>query len=168
MKLRPFILAAFAALFAASAQAHGSDIEAHQAYAYSANPASGGVFMVIHNHGDEDDRLIGVRSDAAARVEVHQSVMQDGVMMMSQAETLVIPAGGELLLERGGYHIMFMGITTPWQQGDIVTVTLIFEHAGEITIDVPVDLTGAMGGDDEAHMDMTTMDMSATEDGASN
>ena len=49
-----------------------------------------------------------------------------------------IPAGGTHALERGADHVMFMGLTGGFADGETVTVTLTFENAGDITIDVPV------------------------------
>ena len=36
----------------------------------------------------------------------------------------VIPAGGSLTLQPGGFHLMFMGITSPIKAGDDVSVTI--------------------------------------------
>ena len=53
---------------------------------------------------------------------------------------LELRAGSVLLLNRGGPHVMFMGLTDPWEDGDVIPLTLVFEHAGEIEVEVPVDL----------------------------
>ncbi|SPF79965.1 copper chaperone PCu(A)C [Pseudoprimorskyibacter insulae] len=121
-----------------------ADIEVHDAYARSASPSAktGAAFMAIMNTSDADDRLIDVRSDAAKKVELHTHIANgEGVMrMVHVAEGFAIPAGETHMLARGGDHVMFMGLTVPFEQGAMVPVTLIFEQAGEITIDVPVDL----------------------------
>ncbi|WP_323766723.1 copper chaperone PCu(A)C [Marinovum sp.] len=118
------------------------DILIEDAYARASNPRAGAAFMVIHNHGSEDDRLIDVRSDAAARVELHtHQDMGDGVMKMIHVEEgIALPAGGSHALARGGDHVMFMGLTAPFEQGATVAVTLTFERAGEIDLAIPVDL----------------------------
>jgi copper(I)-binding protein len=46
-------------------------------------------------------------------------------------------------LERGGDHVMFMGLSAPMTQGDEILVTLMFENAGAVSITVPVDLKRA-------------------------
>ena len=51
-----------------------------------------------------------------------------------------IPAGETYALERGGDHVMFMGLTRPMLDGEIVEVILVFEKAGEVTAEIPVDL----------------------------
>jgi len=113
-------------------------------YARVATPMSknAGAFMVFTNSGDEDDRLVGVKSEIAARSEMHTHMETgDGVMKMMEVEDgFVIPAGGEHGLMRGGDHVMFMGLSSSLNHGDTFPVTFVFEKAGEITIDVPVDL----------------------------
>ncbi|MGR3495914.1 copper chaperone PCu(A)C [Citreimonas sp.] len=132
---------AFVLAFAAPALA---DIVVTDAYARSAMPGAptGAAFMVIENTGDTDDRLIDVRSDAAQRVELHTHRAEgDGIMRMVHVEEgFVIPAGEQHALERGGDHVMMMGLTRDLVQGETVTLTLVFENAGETVVDVPVDL----------------------------
>jgi periplasmic copper chaperone A len=147
--------AALAALIPSVALA---EIEVHDAYAISARPdaPSGAAFMVIHNHGGADDRLIGARSAAAARVELHTHIETDGVMQMTEIEGgLPLPTDGEILMERGADHVMFMGLTSPWEDGATIDLILIFEVAGEVPVTVPVDrsrLGGEHGGmDHSAH-----------------
>ena len=114
-----------------------------------------GAFMRIINTGPEDDRLVGLDSDIAARAETHTTIETgDGIMQMRRVEDgFVIPAGGEHLLARGGDHLMFMGLKRRLQDGDLVTVTLHFEKAGDVTIQIPVDL----GRDRDMQMQGMTM-----------
>ncbi len=138
------------------------DIEVHHPYAISTGitAQTGAAFMGIHNHGDSDDALIDVRSPAARLVELHSHTMNDaGVMSMGHVtDPVPLAAGQELLLNRGGTHIMFMGLTAPFNDGAMVPVTLVFAHAGEVQIEVPVDQSrfGDMG-------DMPMEDMGAGE-----
>lgn len=137
-----------AASFAMPALAE-SQITITDSYARAAGAAAmaGAAFFVIENTGDEDDRLIGAASDAAARVELHTHVEgEGGVMRMMQVEDgFPVAAGSTHALQRGGDHVMFMGLTGPWEQGDIIHLTLTFEKAGDIELDVPVDLTREPG-----------------------
>jgi len=109
----------------------------------TANSSSGAAFMVLMNHGEVDDRLVSVSSDVAARTELHTHVEDDnGVMKMMQVtDGLPIAAGDVHALARGGDHVMLMGLKNPLAQGDVFSLTLTFENAGEMVIDVPVDLT---------------------------
>ncbi|WP_170782815.1 copper chaperone PCu(A)C [Ruegeria lacuscaerulensis] len=137
-------MAVLAAVTFASAAMAQDTITVEDAYARSAGKAAkaGAAFMVIQNSGDAEDRLIGVQSDAAARVELHtHQIDANGVAKMIHVEEgFVIPAGESHILKRGGDHVMFMGLAAPFEQGETVPVTLIFEKAGEVVIEVPVDL----------------------------
>jgi len=142
MSLKSGLLAACASL-ALVTPATAQEIEIHDPYARSASPMakSGAAFMVIRNTGDAGDRLIGVDSAAARKVELHTHHDEDGVMRMIHVEEgFALPAGGEIRMQRGGRHVMMMGLTAPFEQGATIPLTLVFETSGEITLDVPVDL----------------------------
>ncbi|WP_264210396.1 copper chaperone PCu(A)C [Leisingera thetidis] len=140
-----FLAAAAAAALAGSAFADGAHkIIVHEPYARVSSPAAkaGAAFMEIVNQTHEDDRLIGVRSEAAAKVQLHtHKEGDDGVMqMMHVEEGFAIEEGGTRMLQRGGDHVMLMGLTRSLSHGDVVKLTLVFEKAGEMDIEVPVDL----------------------------
>jgi copper(I)-binding protein len=138
--------AAFLALLLSAAPALAQGIVIDEPYAITAVPGAptGGAYMLIHNHGSAPDRLLGARSPVAAHVMLHTHDEADGVMRMRPVEDgLEVPAHGELLLGRGGNHVMFMGITDPFEDGETIPLTLVFEQAGEIEVEVPVDLSRA-------------------------
>ena len=134
-------LLAATCLLANSAFADG--IMAQDAYARAATPnaKAGAAFMMLMNTSDQDDRLIGVRSDAAKRVELHTHIETDeGVMQMTQIEDgISLPAGEMHMMARGGDHVMLMGLNGPLVQGESIEVKLVFEKAGEVVIEIPVD-----------------------------
>ena len=107
---------------------------------------SGGAYFVIENAGPTPDKLIGATSPAAGAVEIHQMVMDGGVMKMRALPALDVPAGGRLALNPGGYHVMLLELKQPLQVGDKVPLTLTFQNAGSIDIAVGVEAMGAMGG----------------------
>lgn len=108
----------------------------------TAMSTSGAAFMVLMNHGDKDDRMVAAASDIAERVELHTHIQDaNGVMRMVEVEDgFAVPAGGMRALQRGGDHVMFMGLRQPLEQGQTINVTLTFEHAGDIAVEIPVDL----------------------------
>lgn len=133
------LLAAAAALIALPAFANAG-VEINDAYARS-NGMTGGVFMEITNPSDTDDRLVSASSDVAEKVELHSHVASaDGVMrMIAVPEGFPIPARHGHNLARGGDHIMLMGLTRKLADGDVITLTLTFEHAGDVIVEIPVD-----------------------------
>jgi copper(I)-binding protein len=141
MKPKFWIVAAVAALLPMSAFA--GDISINDAYARAGSPMAkaGAAFMEIVNGGTEDDRLVAASTDVAMKVELHTHVMDGGVMQMREVEGgFVIPAGGSHMLERGADHVMMMGLKQALEHGKEITLTLVFEKSGPMTIVVPIDL----------------------------
>lgn len=102
----------------------------------AARPA---VFYVeIANGGAEDDALTGIATPAAGMPMLHETVVTDGVASMPHTMSIPVPAGATIELAPGGFHGMLMGLTTALKEGDSFPVTLTFERAGEVTVDVEV------------------------------
>lgn len=117
-----------------------------------------GGYMAIVNTGAEADRLIGVETDIAAKAEVHESrVDANGVGTMTHIDALEIPPGETVSLERGGYHIMLMGLTGPLKEGETRKATLIFERAGRVEIEFMIDPPMGEGEMDHSKMDHSQM-----------
>jgi copper(I)-binding protein len=83
-------------------------------------------------------RLVGVESDAAKHVEVHEMAMQDDVMKMRQVPAIDLPAGQAVELKPGGYHVMLIDLAKQITPGDHVPLTLIVEDAKQQQHRVPV------------------------------
>ncbi len=141
--LKP-LLAVLALSFPTRAQAQEAPIEIADGYVFAAGPTaqSGAAYMQITNAGASEDRLIGVASDAAARVELHGHAHEDGVMKMRAVEGgIALPPEETVALAKGGLHVMLMGLAKPLAAGDEVTLTLSFARSGEVEVTLPVDLT---------------------------
>ncbi|WP_425041171.1 copper chaperone PCu(A)C [Primorskyibacter sp. S187A] len=138
---RKFAAAFAATLLALPAFAEGIMIKDAYARASGPNAKAGAAFMQIMNHSDSEDRLIGASADVAKRVELHtHKDMGDGVMkMMEVEEGFAVPAGGMHALARGGDHVMFMGLNQSFIQGETISVTLTFEQAGDVVVEIPID-----------------------------
>ena len=101
------------------------------AFPTMATAMSGAGFFTVTNTGPEDDRLIAVRSDFP-RVTLHGTKNEDGVMRMFDMDAIDIPAGETTALEPGAMHVMFMGLDgDPFEVGEQIPATLVFEKAGE-------------------------------------
>lgn len=103
----------------------------------------GGGFLIISNSGDEADTLLSLTTPRADRGEVHEMSMDGGVMKMRELEDgLEIPAGGTVELKPGGYHVMFMGVTEGFKEGETIDGVLVFEKAGEVPVKFMVGPVG--------------------------
>ena len=118
----------------------------------TAGPArAGAAYLRIENAGD-NDRLIAASSDRAGKVELHSMEMTDGVMRMREVEGGVpVPANGNVALEPGGLHIMLMGLTQPLVEGERFPMTLTFEKAGTIEVEIAVEGVAAGADKHEGH-----------------
>jgi hypothetical protein len=109
-----------------------------------ASVASG--YMTITNKGNEPDRLLSVGSDIATTVEVHEMSRSGEVMKMRPLEKpLEIEPGGVVELKPSGYHLMFSHLKQDVKEGDKVRVTMVFEKAGKIDIELPAAGIAAKG-----------------------
>ena len=146
---------AFALLSVSSPQAqqHGAGahnlgdltVEAPWARASAGAARAGAAYLRIVNAGARDDRLVGVSSPVAGRVELHTHMMRDGVMRMRRVDGIPVPGHGSARLKPGGDHVMLMGLTDPLKQGGTFPITLSFEKAGKITVPVAVRPITARG-----------------------
>ncbi|WP_405999788.1 copper chaperone PCu(A)C [Streptomyces sp. NBC_00829] len=91
-------------------------------------------FLTVRNSGGGADRLTSVTSDLSDDITIHESKNQ----RMQEVKAFDVPADGELDLERGGNHIMFMKLKQKPKQGEKVTVELRFEKSDPITVELPV------------------------------
>ncbi|MFI1441082.1 copper chaperone PCu(A)C [Streptomyces fructofermentans] len=105
--------------------------------AYMPQPVSDSMaagFLVVTNKGGDGDRLTSVTSDVAGEVTLHTTSGQ----AMSEADGLDVPAGGRLVLESGGDHLMFEKLKRRPKEGDRVSLELHFTKSGPIDVEMPV------------------------------
>jgi len=98
---------------------------------------AGGAFLKIQNQGGAD-RLLAASSSAAGMVQLHSMAMDGNVMKMREVEAIELPAGKTVELKPGGLHIMLMGLKAPLKAGSSVPLTLKFEKAGAVTVNLTV------------------------------
>lgn len=106
---------------------------------------TGAGFMTIRNTGSAPDRLVAARSPAAGVMELHTHIRDGDVMRMRAVTAIDLPAGQEVRLAPGGLHLMLIGLVQALEPGARVPVTLVFERAGEVTIQLAVEAAGARG-----------------------
>jgi len=102
----------------------------------------GAGFVTIRNAGAAD-RLLSASTPAAGRTELHTMLRDGDIMRMRQVEAIAVPANGAVTLAPGGLHIMLIGLTRPLAVGESVPLTLVFERAGTVTLNLAVQPAGA-------------------------
>ena len=111
-----------------------------------------GMFLSITNDGDTADRLVAVTTGISPGVQLHEAVTEgDRTSMQELPAGIGVPAGTTTVLEPGGLHAMFMKVE-PLTADEQVPVTLSFDKAGDVEVEVPVipltELGGSMGHSD--------------------
>jgi len=146
---RTLVAVALALSWSSAAGAHDyklGTLEIAHPWARATPPSapSGGGYLTITNKGPTEDRLVSVKSPAAGAVQVHEMKMEGNVMRMREVEGgLAIPPGATVALAPGGFHLMMMGLKVPLKEGEKVPVTLVFQKAGSIDIELAVTAMGA-------------------------
>ena len=101
--------------------------------------ANSAVYMVLANGGAAADRLVAAQADVSNAVEIHETKMEGDVMRMAQVEGgIEVPAGGQVELKPGGYHVMLIGLTRDLAVGDTFPVTLEFESGKSLVVEAEV------------------------------
>ncbi|MCQ4310444.1 copper chaperone PCu(A)C [Stutzerimonas sp. VN223-3] len=99
---------------------------------------TGAVYFTLNNPSDKQDRLVGVQTSRAKKAELHTHVHEGEIMRMQQIDSVEVPAGGHVEFKPGGSHVMLFELSEPLVAGEHFPVTLIFENAGEVTVDVSI------------------------------
>ncbi len=144
MLLKNTLVAAALALAAAASFAQTVKVESPWARPTVQGQAAGGGFLRIVG-GAASDKLVSASSAMAGRVELHSMTMEGDVMRMRQVDAIEVPAGQTVELKPGGLHIMFMDLKSPLKSGSSFPLTLRFEKAGELKVDVKVQAAAPAG-----------------------
>ena len=112
------------------------------------------AYFVVHNDGKQDDRLLGVDSPVSGDVQLHEHITTAaGLMKMQQVRSVTVPAGQDLTFAPSAYHVMLMQPTdrSLLRDGKQFPLTLHFERAGDITVQVSVHKQPPTRHQDQPH-----------------
>ena len=134
------------ALASDAGMARIGDVMIHDGWARASigSAPNSAAYMTLMTEGSETDKLLGATSPVAETVELHTHLMEDGIARMRQVEAIEVAPGEPTVLEPGSLHVMLMGLKGKLEEGDAVSLTLTFEKAGDVTLDVPI--RGIKGG----------------------
>lgn len=148
---------AAAILFALPATAHdyrAGDIAIGHPWSRAtiANAPTAVGYMTLRNEGTAPDQFLSASNPMARAVELHETSVADGIMRMRPLPSgVTIPPGATVRLEPGGVHLMLLVPNVPFARGTRVPLTLRFERAGEVTIELVVEATGSRAEDHQGH-----------------
>jgi len=134
--------------------ASGGELMVHEAWVMLPPPnSSAAAFMNIHNHTGEEVALVGADTESASRIEIHESMISNGVAKMKEREAVSISAGETLVLAPRALHLMLLE-PVDLSEGDEVQIELRFEPGQRVKVQAPVrrgPLTEESGSHHHAH-----------------
>lgn len=144
--LQTLLLSAFT-FYTAQTLAHEystGDIEIDHPWSREAPPTATVIagFFQLKNNAQQDDYLISASTPGAKRVEIHTHEMSDGMMQMKQIDRVKVAAQETVMFKPGGYHLMIFNPEKAYKQGERFPMTLTFQNAGEVQVELAVEKNG--------------------------
>ncbi len=136
-----------------STQAFEKSIEIDRAYVRATIPGTtvSSAYMNIVNNSDEPMILVGASGEVSDRIEIHQHLMEDGMMKMRQVDSLVVSANNQVILQPSGYHLMIFNLVKPLTEGNEINVTLRFSNGKNVDVSLPVQSIKRKKQKEKAH-----------------
>ena len=121
-----------------AANASGFSVEDAYMRAMPPGRTATAAYLSVTNNHDKACSIIGGSTGIAAKLEVHQQLMSDGMMRMRPVTEVTVAAGETLLLQPGGFHLMLLGIEAELVPGESHKMSLQTEDCGAIEITAEV------------------------------
>jgi copper(I)-binding protein len=124
------------------------ELEIGEGWARSAThePPRVGGYFVVTNKGETADRLVSASSPLAGTVEIHAiKVVDADIRMLALPDGLVVPPDSTLTFRPRGYHLLLSRLKEQPAVGARLSVTLCFEKAGSVDIELAVAEPGLVG-----------------------
>lgn len=147
MRLAIPILALFLPLMPAEAVAESTGaVSVTRPWARASLGKIGAAYVTLSIRGGTGDVLVGVSSQAAARVEIHtHRIDSRGIARMLQLATVAVKPGAPVVFHPGGLHLMLFDLKSPLKKGARLPLTLHFRHAGTVRVTARIFGMGSRG-----------------------
>lgn len=94
-------------------------------------------YITIQNTGTVPVIVRGVSCRNVRLTTMHESRVEAGMARMVSRDSLVVPAGGQLVMRPGGVHLMLMGLAHPLNVGERASCSLR-TSVGDVPVEAPV------------------------------
>ena len=92
-------------------------------------------YLSLTNNTKDAISITRVTSDDFEAVEIHESLLEDGVAKMQRIQKLMVPANSSVSLEPGGKHLMLM---RPSNGIDTVSLSFYSDDTLILSVDAPL------------------------------
>ena len=116
--------------------------------------------------GPRDVKLMAVTADLAQRVEMHESVKENGVMTMKPLVSADVPAKGKLQFKQGGKHLMIWNINGAAVRAGKLPMQFVFTNYNNDRILFGLPIKPAPGASADGSGDAPTGAMAGMEHGS--
>lgn len=91
-------------------------------------------YMTLNNHSDADIRITAIKSSNFTAIEMHETIVDNGIAKMRSIAPLIIAAHSSVSFAPGGKHLMLMGPKNTMDRN--LTLDFYDEEYLLLTIDV--------------------------------
>ncbi len=95
-------------------------------------------YLTLVNTGDNTMTVTAISSPDFKNAEIHRTVIEAGVARMLPVKQLEVPAGGQLMLEPGGHHLMLFDPLRTLTAGETVTLIIHMNNGKQLSATAPV------------------------------
>jgi len=127
-------------LAATSLAGADSGLQVSEPWVREAPPASRVLagYLTLVNTGDNTVTVTAISSPDFKNAEIHRTLIEAGVARMLAVKQLEVPAGGQLMLEPGGYHLMLFDPLRTLTAGATVTLIMHMNNGNQLSATAPV------------------------------
>jgi len=97
------------------------------------------VYLTVKNAGASAERLVGAECPLAEKVELVDLQSVAGMTLPTTVAALAVPAHGQLVLGPAGPRLLLHKLAKRLHAYDSFPVTLVFEKAGRMPVEVMVE-----------------------------
>ena len=125
--------------FLAACEKNGSSISFNNLEIYAPLPSNTVTsgYTKITNNTDVIISIDSISSPNFETVEIHETIIVNGIARMIEIEQLTIPANNEVLLKRGGKHFMFFDPTENINIGQNIKLDIKLSNNENLKFEVP-------------------------------
>jgi copper(I)-binding protein len=96
------------------------------------------AYMTIVNRGATDQVIVSAESTDYERIELHRSVIKNGVSTMQSIDEVRVPANGRVEFAPTGLHLMLIGPRRPQAVDGHVQIVLRLSGGEEVDVSAVV------------------------------
>lgn len=92
------------------------------------------AYFELNNTSDIDWTLVSVNSTHFKKIEIHRSILQQGIASMEQQRSVKIPAHRKIIFKSGSFHLMLINPVKRVKTGATVALDFVFDNGNAIRV----------------------------------